>query len=48
MQYDLAMSPPQQRDEIVARVAGIRTRGEARQYLEDVVQRAAVAKPIPQ
>ena len=48
MRYDLAMSPPQQRDEIVARVAGIRTRGEARQYLEDVVQRAAVAKPIPQ
>jgi hypothetical protein len=46
MRYDLAMSPPRQRDEIVARVAGIRTRGEARQYLEDVVQRASVAKPI--
>ena len=46
MRYDLAMSPPQQRDEIVARVARIRTRGEARQYLDDVVQRAAVAKPI--
>jgi hypothetical protein len=46
MRYDLAMSPPQQHDEIVDRVKRIRTRGEARQYLEDVVQRAAVAKPI--
>jgi hypothetical protein len=46
MRYDLAMSPPQQHDEIVARVKRIRTRGEARQYLDDVVQRAAVAKPV--
>jgi phospholipase C len=44
LRYDLALSPPQQRDQIIARVAGITTRGEARQYLEEVAQRAAAAK----
>ena len=49
LRTDLALSPPQQRDQIIARVAGIRTRGEARQYLEDVLQRAAAAPaPAPQ
>jgi phospholipase C len=45
LRYDLALSPPQQRSQILARAAGITTRGEARQYLEEVAQRAAVAKP---
>jgi phospholipase C len=45
LRYDLALSPPQQRDQIMARVAGITTGGEARQYLEEVAQRAAAAKP---
>ena len=39
LRYDLALSPPEQRDQIIARVAGITTRGEARQYLEEVAQR---------
>ncbi len=43
LRADLALSPPPQRDQIIARVAGIRTRGEARRYLEDVLQRAAPA-----
>lgn len=43
LRYDLALSPPGQRDQIIAKVANIRTRGDARQYLEDVVQRAAAA-----
>jgi phospholipase C len=44
LRYDIALSPPEQRDQIIARVAGITTRGEARQYLEEVAQRAAAAK----
>jgi phospholipase C len=46
MRYDLAMSPPSQREEIIGRVTALRTRGEARAYLEDVARRAATAKPV--
>jgi phospholipase C len=41
--YDAALSAPGQRAGIAARAAGITTRGEARQYLEEVAQRAAAA-----
>jgi phospholipase C len=44
LRYDLALSPPEQRGQIIARVAGITTRGQARQYLEEVAQRAAAAR----
>jgi phospholipase C len=42
--YDLALAPADQHDAIKARVAGITTRGEARQYLEDVATRTAQAR----
>ena len=42
--YDLALSPPQQHPAIMARVAGITTRGEARQYLEEVAAKTAAAR----
>jgi hypothetical protein len=57
MQHDTALSPPADRPAIVARVASIRTRGEARSYLEEfeqklqrtkldpALERAAVAEP---
>ena len=38
-----ALSPPQQHPAIMARVAGITTRGEARQYLEEVAAKTAAA-----
>ncbi len=41
--YDLALSPPQQHPAIVTRVAGITTRGQARQYLEEVAAKTAAA-----
>ncbi len=41
--YDLALSPPQQHPAIMARVTGITTRGEARQYLEEVAAKTAAA-----
>jgi phospholipase C len=42
--YDLALSPPAQHPAIMARVAGITTRGQARQYLEDVAAKTAAAR----
>lgn len=42
--YDLALSPPEQRSAITARVAGITTRGQARQYLEEVATKTAAAR----
>jgi len=42
--YDLALSPPQQHPAIMARVAGITTRGQARQYLEEVAAKTAAAR----
>lgn len=42
--YDLALSPPQQRPAIMTRVAGIATRGQARQYLEEVAAKTAAAR----
>ena len=42
--YDLTLSPPQQHPAIMARVAGITTRGEARQYLEEVAAKTAAAR----
>jgi phospholipase C len=42
--YDLALSPQPQHASIIARVAGITTRGQARQYLEEVAAKAAAAR----
>lgn len=42
--YDLALSPPPQHPAIMARVAGITTRGQARQYLEEVAAKTAAAR----
>ena len=42
--YDLALSPPEQRPAITARVAGITTRSQARQYLEEVATKTAAAR----
>src|SRR5215472_10124411 len=42
--YDQALSPPQQRQAIVTRVAGIATRSQARQYLEEVAAKTAAAR----
>jgi phospholipase C len=42
--YDLALSPPQQHPAILARVAGITTRGQARQYLAEVAAKTAAAR----
>ena len=42
--YDLALSPPPQHPAIMARVAGITTRGAARQYLEEVAAKTAAAR----
>jgi phospholipase C len=33
---DLALSPPAQRQEILARVSGLKTRADAARYLDDV------------
>jgi phospholipase C len=42
--YDLVISPSQQHPAIMTRVAAISTRGEARQYLEEVAARTAAAR----
>ena len=42
--YDLALSPPPQHPAIIARVAGITTRGAARQYLEEVAAKTTAAR----
>ncbi len=42
--YDMALSPPPQHPAIEARVASITTRGQARQYLEEVAAKTAVAR----
>ena len=42
--YDQALSPAEQRPAIRQRVAGITTRGEARQYLEEVATKTAAAR----
>ena len=42
--YDLALSSPPQRRAIMARVTGITTRGQARQYLEEVAAKTAAAR----
>jgi phospholipase C len=42
--YDLALSPPPQHPAIMARVLGITTRGQARQYLEEVAAKTAAAR----
>ena len=42
--YDLALTPPQQHPAIMTRVAGITTRGQARQYLEEVAAKTAAAR----
>jgi phospholipase C len=42
--YDLALSPPPQHPAIMARVTGITTRGQARQYLEEVAAKTAAAR----
>jgi phospholipase C len=44
--YDLALSPPQQHPAITARVAGITTRGQARQYLEEVAAKTAADRQV--
>lgn len=43
LRSDLALSSPAQRSEILARVEGIRTRGDARQYLAEVRQKIRAA-----
>lgn len=45
LRYDLALSPPERRPEILARVSGIRSRAEAGRYLQEVGSKAATAKP---
>lgn len=42
--YDVALSPPQQRPAVQARVAAISTRDEAWQYLEEVAAETAAAR----
>ncbi|HEV2373442.1 MAG TPA: alkaline phosphatase family protein [Streptosporangiaceae bacterium] len=42
--YDLAISPPSEGPAITARVAAITTRGQARQYLEEVAVKTAAAR----
>jgi phospholipase C len=42
--YDRALSPPETHPAITARVAGITSRGEARQYLEEVAAKTATAR----
>lgn len=46
LRYDLALSPPEQREEKIARVAAITNRGQARAYLEEVAAKANAAKPV--
>jgi phospholipase C len=41
LQADLQLSDPAERDEIIARVAAITTRGEARNYLSEVGEKLA-------
>jgi phospholipase C len=42
--FDLALSPPPEHPAIMARVAGITTRGQARQYLQEVAAKTAAAR----
>jgi hypothetical protein len=42
--YDLALSPPPEHRAIMARVAGVTTRSQARQYLEEVATKTAAAR----
>jgi len=42
--YDQALSPAEQHPAIQARVAGITTRGQAKQYLEEVAAKTAAAR----
>jgi phospholipase C len=46
--YDLALSPTPQHPTIMARVTGITTRGQARQYLEEVAAKTAAARSARQ
>ena len=45
MRQDLQVSPPQQREQILARVKAIHTREEARQYLADVQKKVRARRP---
>jgi phospholipase C len=46
LRSDLAVSPPEQRPQILARVSSIKTRAEAGDYLEQVRQKVRVAKTV--
>jgi phospholipase C len=47
LRSDLAVSPPEQRLQILAHVSSIKTRAEASHYLEQVRQKVRVAKTAP-
>jgi phospholipase C len=46
MQFQIEMSPPDQKDAIVARVAGLKTVGDAAAYLDEVEQMASAAPAL--
>jgi len=45
LRFDLYLSPPAQRGSIMARVGALRTRAEAKQYLDYVQQKLRAARP---
>jgi phospholipase C len=46
LRSDLDISPPEQREQILARVGGLTTRAEARAYIDQVRQKVRVAKSL--
>jgi phospholipase C len=47
LRHDLALSPPEQRPQILAQVSSITTRAEASRYLQQVKQKVRAAKTAP-
>ena len=46
LRADLALSPPEQRNSIIARFSAIRTRADADRYLSEVRQKMRAARPV--
>ena len=46
LRSDLQMSPPEQREQILARVGGLTTRAEARAYIDEVRKKVRLAKSL--
>jgi phospholipase C len=46
MQLQIEMSPPDQKDAIIARVAGLKTVGDAAAYMDEVEQMAAASPEL--